>query len=188
MMRLLVHMRLFTRMFITSIAALSAIPIVVFGCATEELPPYGDPAKVVGGTGTETSSSTGGSCTPNPSCAVSFANDLFPLFQGTTKCAETSTCHGGGFGDLTLMDTDAKTLRAGLLAATLAGDPYIVPCDENASKILCNMDLGTGVTNTYGKCAPLMPKLSVDAVDDMPLTQVQVDSIKGWILCGAPDN
>jgi hypothetical protein len=178
-------MHLLTRIILATIAA---IPIAAFGCATEEIPPYGDPAKVVGAAGA--GSSTGGNCVPDAGCGVSFANDVFPILETSAKCSEATVCDGGNAGDVLLMGGDPKALREGLLAAKLGGiDPYIVPCDANASKMPCNMRIETGQVNTYPKCGALMPKVDPDdAVDDVRLTQQQIDTIAEWIQCGAPDN
>jgi hypothetical protein len=181
-----VPMHLLIRMFLASIAA---IPIVAFGCATEEIPPYGEPGKVVGGSG-EPGATSGGNCTPDAGCAVSFQMDVFPILEDVAKCSEATACHGGNAGDIQLTGGNPKTLREGLLAAKLGGvDPYVVPCDASASKMPCNMRIETGQTNTFPKCGALMPKVDPDdAVDDVRLNQDQINTIAEWIQCGAPDN
>jgi hypothetical protein len=174
-----------------ALAACAALALISSGCATEEIPPYGDPARVVGGAGPGGSTGSGGSCTVNSQCPRSYKNDVFPILENTAKCSAMGTCHGSGGGDLTLNAGDA----AGTLA-TLKGysfqqtSPYIVPCDKAASKMLCNLRVeGDAGSNPYGSCGSRMPKASAgDSVDDAPLSLDQLNIIAEWIECGAPDN
>jgi hypothetical protein len=67
--------------------------------------------------------------------------------------------------------------------------PYIVPCDPAASKMMCNLKLDpVDGTNMYGSCTPTMPKVLMDAVDDAPLSLIELNKIAEWITCGALDN
>jgi hypothetical protein len=106
------------------------------------------------------------------------------------KCAD-GACHAVGSGQPPeLMAGNASAMRQALLDHQLLGKPYIVPCDPMASRMPCNMKLGsmTGL-NTYGDCSPRMPKVSAtDAVADDYLIQTDVNTIAEWITCGAPDN
>jgi hypothetical protein len=187
----------------------SAVSAALFGgCATEEIPPYGDPAKVIGGVGATGSgsassssgssgssgSSSSGMCMPDAGCAVSFANDVFPILENTAKCS-AAVCHGPGAAQAPVMTPgDAKATVQVLLGHPFneGSDPYIVPCNPAASKMICNMKLDTGNdTNPFGPdCLPRMPKVKIadDGVADAPLTVMELNKIAEWISCGAPDN
>ena len=188
----------------------SAVCAALFGgCATEEIPQYGDPAKVIGGVGatgsgsgaasssgstSSSGASSSGMCMPDAGCAVSFAMDVFPILEDKAKCS-AATCHGVGAGQAPVMTAgDAKATVQVLLAHMFneGPDPYIVPCNPAASKMICNMKLDSGNdSNPYGPdCLPRMPKvkLSDDGVADAPLSLMELNTIAEWITCGAPDN
>lgn len=173
------------RSSILLLAAIAALPMAVAGCATEEIPPYGDPAKVVGGSGP--SSSSGGTCMGDPMCTVSFANDVLPILETKGKCADQA-CHGTGAGTISLTAGDANALRAELLGLSVANGPYIA-CDAlETSKMLCNLRVEMGVMKPPN-CGSLMPKVDLDdTVDDARINQAEFTTIEEWILCGAPDN
>lgn len=174
------------RSSILLLAAFAALPLAVAGCATEEIPPYGDPAEVVGGAGAS-SSSGGATCTGDPMCTVSFANDVVPILETKGKCADAQ-CHGMGAGTITLTAGNAKKLRAELLDLSVAGGPYIACDTPENSKMLCNMRVEMGVTKPPN-CGGLMPKVDPDdTVDDARLNQSEYTTIEEWIKCGAPDN
>lgn len=175
------------------------------GCATEEIPQYGDPAKVIGGVGAtgsgagssssgSGSSSSSGMCMPDAGCMVSFKNDVFPILEMKAKCSDAA-CHAPGANHVPVMTPgdSAATLQS-LLMHPFQEDPnspYISPCNVTASKIICNMKLDTGNnTNPYvpQDCLPRMPKVQSDAVDDAPLSVTDLNKIAEWISCGAPDN
>jgi hypothetical protein len=185
-----------------------AVSAALFGgCATEEIPQYGDPANLVGSAGAtagsgEASSSASGSgsgssssgmCMPDPMCMVSFATDVFPILEMKAKCSDAD-CHAPAAARAPVMTPgDAKATHAVLIKHPFNEDdkmPYIVPCNPMASKMMCNMKLGSGTgLNTYGDCAPRMPKVSaMDTVADDYLTQTELNTIAEWITCGAPDN
>jgi hypothetical protein len=159
-----------------------------WGCASEEIPTYGDPARVaggVGGGGVGGSTTTSVMCDVDPACAVSFKDDIFPVLDTTSKCATTTAkCHGEGIGNLTLVEGDAASYYKGFKECTVknAGD-CIVPCDPDSSKLLCNFKVSAG-TNKYGKCGKLTMPIKVA---DAP-TEAQLQAIADWITCGAPDN
>jgi len=181
----------------------SALSAAMFGgCATEEIPQYGDPANLVGsagatagasGSSSGASGSSSGMCYPDAGCAVSFANDIFPILETKGKCSEAE-CHApAAMRAPAITAGDAAASYAVLIAHPFNEDPmvkYIAPCDTAASKILCNMKLGamTGL-NAYGDCSPRMPKVTaMDTVADDYLTQAEVNKIAEWITCGAPNN
>ncbi|MDI3288840.1 hypothetical protein [Polyangium sp. 15x6] len=174
------------RSSILLLAALAALPMAVAGCATEEIPPYGDPAEVVGGAGAS-SSSGGVTCTGDSMCAVSFANDVVPILEAKGKCADAQ-CHGMGAGTISLTAGNAETLRTELLGLTVANGPYIACEAAENSKMLCNLRVEMGVTKPPN-CGSLMPKVDPDdTVDDARLNQTEYTTIEEWIKCGAPDN
>src|SRR5262245_43712268 len=95
--------RLRTRLS-TPLAACAAAVVgagaLAAACATAETPAESHGDCVAAGCLTGTSSSSGGTtsmaCTPNPACAVSWANDIFGgIVDGTAGCT-TMACHGGG--------------------------------------------------------------------------------------------
>lgn len=174
-------------------AASAALSFASAGCATEEIPPYGDPARVVAGAGPSGGGTSGGSsCTPSMNCAVSFQNDVMPILDDTAKCSATGACHGSSKGQITLTKGDVfgtlNTLRdLELKNENLELVPYIVGCDPAASYMLCNLKLTSG-NLPYEKCGSAMPKVIDDGIDDMGLTDEQFKTIEEWIKCGAPSN
>lgn len=163
----------------------------LWSCASEEIPRYGDPARVGGGQGGDTGTSSspggggsGGACVVDAACAVSFKDDLFPVLDGKSKCAFSPGCHGDGKGNLTLTAADVGSYYEGLTKLKLKdGTSNIVPCDPAGSKMLCNLKVSSG-TNPYGKCgSQLMPLNPVNA----PTTD-DLKAIEDWITCGAPNN
>jgi hypothetical protein len=174
-----------------ALAASAAISFASAGCATEEIPPYGDPARVVAGAGPSGGASGGGSCTPQASCSVNFDKDVMPILDGPAKCSAT-VCHGGSKGGITLMAGDVfgtlNTLRdLELKDENLNLVQYIAPCDPASSYMLCNLQLASG-PGPYGTCGSLMPKVDDDGVDDVALTDAEFKVIEDWIKCGAPSN
>ncbi len=168
------------------------------GCASEVIPNYGDPAQVAGGVGgaggSVTTSNDGGGggttstpteCQVDPACAVSFLEDVFPVLDTKGGCAAASPCHQAGAKGLTLMPGDAAGYYDALTNYTLddPADPYVVPCDPDKSTILCNLQLSGGAENPFGTCGTKMPI----SPDDGP-TAAELDAIKDWIACGAPNN
>ena len=156
---------------------------VVAGCATEENVNFGDPARVVGGFFQSTA--TGPPCTPDFGCSVSWATDIYaPLLAGKAKCGD-ALCHEQETGGFTFSPTDAAAAYASLTDFTLAGEgAYIVPCDPDASTMLCNLSVDVG-SNPFGGCGSPMPKMLASAA---ALSPNELDLIATWIQCGAPDN
>lgn len=184
------------RFAFAALAMAAVASVVVAACSTEEEIIFGDPAcpanrcqaSAAGGTG------EGTDCTmPDENCAVHFAADIFePIFDanGSAKCANAQ-CHGNPAdiqGDLVLVPGDAFSSREALLAYQFdkPAGPYITCQNPPESRILCNMFLGIGVTNTYGKCLTTMPL--IDELGAEPLTESQLELIAQWIACGAPNN
>jgi hypothetical protein len=131
---------------------------------------------------------------PDAGCAKSWANDVFPILETKAKCSNAE-CHAPAQAQPPVITPgDAKASLAVLLAHPFneePSEPYIVPCNPAASKMICNMRLDTGNnTNPFGPdCLPRMPKVSsLDAVDDLPITVDELNTIAEWITCGAPDN
>jgi hypothetical protein len=185
------------RVALAALAMAAAASFLAAACSTEEEIIFGDPAcpanrcqaaGAAGGTG------EGTDCTnPDENCAVHFAADIFdPIFDanGSAKCANTQ-CHGNPMdiqGDLLLVPGDAFSSREALLKYQFdkPAGPYITCKNPPESRILCNMFLGIGVTNTYGKCLTTMPL--IDELGAEPLTEMQLELIAQWIACGAPNN
>lgn len=164
-------------LWVVGIAALAC------ACRSEETVLYGDPANVAGG-GSDNGTATSTMCEPDLNCSVSFQDDVFPILDTKAGCGKTPTCHGDGAGELTLIAGDADNYLTTLSAYTLLDEgPYIVPCDPDASKLLCNLRPLTGETNPFGTCGSRMPKNAEDGP-----TEAEINLIKDWILCGAPDN
>ena len=172
--------------FIHLLAAIAALPMAIAGCATEEIPPYGDPDKVVGGSG-PSSSAGGGTCMADPMCGVSFAMAVVPILEAKGKCADQA-CHGTGAGTLTLTAGNPQKLREEFFGITVANGPYINCETPGDSKMLCNLRVEMGVTKPP-TCGALMPQVDPDdTVADARLNQMEFDTIQEWIQCGAPDN
>lgn len=168
------------------------------GCASEVIPTYGDPAQVAGGVGggvtttgpggsggNSTTSSTSTECVPDPECDVSFAEDVFPVLDTKGGCAAASPCHQSGAKGLTLTPGDVASYYQALTSYTLdsPAEPYIAPCDPAGSTILCNLQLSDGSESEFGKCGTLMPYTPAGSP-----TPAELDLIKDWIACGAPNN
>lgn len=158
-----------------------------WGCASEEIPKYGDPAQVAGGVGgsgggTSAGGSGGAACVPDAACAVSFEADIFPVLDGTGKCASGSPCHGDGAGDITIQP-DAASYLAVLKDISISTGKYVVPCEPENSQILCNLKVSDAADNPHGECGKTMPITAQDGP-----TVDQLKAIEDWIACGAPEN
>jgi hypothetical protein len=184
------------RVVLAALAMAAVGSFLAVACSTEEDIIFGDPAcpanRCQGGAAGGGDAVT--DCTmPDENCAVHFAADIFdPILDanGTAKCANTQ-CHGNPMdiqGDLLMAPGDAFLSREALLAYQFdkPAGPYITCKNPAESKILCNMFLGIGVTNKYGKCLTTMPL--VDELGAQPLTESQLELIAQWIACGAPNN
>lgn len=158
------------------------------GCATQETVPVDDLVPIVCGQFCDSATTTTtSSCTPDPNCQFAWTTDVYAgILESSTAgaCGEPG-CHETAVGGLEFPKGDAASAYANLLAYQLAGDPYVSPCDPSGSAMLCNLALESSVTNPYASttCGSLMPKSSFP-----PLTQTQLDTIAGWIDCGAPEN
>lgn len=128
-------------------------------------------------------------CTVDMSCAAKWSDIFANIIDNTnTGCTSTSgLCHGTGKGGITLtpgMAHDAYVAMTGYTTLDTPGPvkKYIVPCDTNASAMLCNMKPESGMTNPYGNCGSTMPLVGTS------LTMAQLQTIADWIACGAPEN
>jgi hypothetical protein len=116
---------------------------------------------------------------PNPTpaeCTVSWANDVFPLFDetGPYLCA-LGGCHNGP-NDATgvnMVAGDEEGSYIALAAFVNGGRPYISPNAEDSPYLMCNIDPKT--TAPYG--TP-MPDLST-VVSDADLQLIGL-----WAACG----
>jgi hypothetical protein len=171
------------------------------GCATEELPDYGDPAEAERPFGDDVQA--GGDCTVNNACGVSWQNRIHAtIFAAPFDGGEPSggcgapACHDEGAGGLLFPADDPEEAYFRLTAYELVGGrPYIVPCHPELSHIMCNLKFQAGTDNPYvgddleftGGCGSPMPKPDED-VPAQPLTEDQLEDIAEWIACGAPQN
>lgn len=164
----------------------------LWGCASEEIPTYGVPAQIsgVGGGGNGTSSGGsggGGGATCDPTCKATFAEDVFPVLDTTAKCATGALCHGADGsspGDFQVTAADPDSYYDLLTTFVIeSGEKYVVACDPDNSKLLCNLKVSDG-DNPRGACGKkLMP---IDPADAPTLAQIK--AIEDWIACGAPKN
>ncbi len=153
-------------------------------CATESEVLFGEPGEIVGADAAAVTS--GGSCTPDLTCDVSFRDDVFPVLAETARCGDAG-CHATAIAQFEF-PPEPGPARDALLAYVFQGsDGYVVPCEPAQSKILCNLNLGEA-SEPGELCGSPMPKLIDDQVADEPLDPDQRAAIVTWIDCGAPDN
>ena len=111
----------------------------------------------------------------------------FPPIGGPepTGACGVPGCHKVAVAGLLFPPDDAAAAYDNLIEYKLGLDPYVVPCDAASSTLLCNLALESGVINPTAlePCGWPMPKPPHD-----PLTQDQLNTIVGWIDCGAPEN
>lgn len=186
-----------------AIIAVGSVGLIALGaCATEETLNVGDPAKVSGGFG-EITNTNDAACTPDFDCAVSWKDDVYAaIFDAPTSASMPSgacgaaDCHDSGAGGLTFPVGNATDAYLRLTSYNLAGvGSYIVACRPDLSPIMCNLAFAEGVENPYvgptanftGGCGSPMPKLTAGSAGDA-LNQEQLNTIAGWIACGAPQN
>jgi len=116
----------------------------------------------------------------------SFKLDVAPILDemGSGGCSASSMCHGTvDNGKLKLPKGDTAAIYKALLGYSLdatpgPAGPYVVPCDPDASKLLCNLALKSGNATT---CGLVMPPIG-------GLTDAEFNIISEWIACGALDN
>lgn len=104
---------------------------------------------------------------------VSYANDIFPIFDGA-GCL-TSACHGGLNDSQYFMTTYAELFRSGLQAEVF-GLCTIEPGNPNASYLIEKL-------YPRPRSGVQMPNENRD-----PLTIDQINLIRTWIAEGAADN
>ncbi len=166
---------------VTARVHLFGIGALLVGCATEEEILFGDPEDLA--LGTSAGVTSGGNCVPDPTCEVSFRDDVLPPLLEQARCADGG-CHATAIAGFAF-PTAATEAREALVAYTFQGaDGYVVPCEPERSKMLCNLVSEDG----GGSCGSPMPKLLDDAVDDVALQAADVQALADWISCGAPDN
>ncbi len=182
-----------THLAASALAALllAGFALVTPSCATEEPVTFADAGQTPNGTPVVTSSSgsssstSGGSCTVNQACPVSFKNDIFPaIIEGAGSCTKDG-CHANGTanGNMELNAGDAAGAYTELINYTLmpksgmGSGPYVTPCDLT-SRLLCNLAVEGSSSAPCGTVMPIGKKI----------TQMQYDQIAEWISCGAPDN
>jgi hypothetical protein len=181
---------------------MAAASAYALGCSTEDEILFGGPEACIAGrcTGNSTTStaSGGSDCMggdPDAGCAVSFKTDIYDALlseAGKARCADAQ-CHGDAAdpgGDFYFPPKDAAAARTALLSYQLdnPAGPYVTCAAPAMSKLLCNMFLGVGNTNPYGKCGSTMPQLLNPDVGQAVLTQADLELIEDWITCGAPNN
>ena len=176
------------------LGSLFLVGILAGGCATEEEVRFGEPGRVTGGF--EGVTVTGGSCQVNGACTVSWRQQIFgQVLDGPPGACGAIGCHRDGAGNF-VFPADSDAAYESLLAFDLPGGrPYVVPCEPALSHIMCNLRLATGVENPYvgpdaaftGGCGSSMPKADA-SVGSAPLSQVDLDLLVEWVLCGAPRN
>ncbi|WP_394822904.1 hypothetical protein [Pendulispora albinea] len=115
-------------------------------------------------------------------CDTSWKKDIFePMFKtaGTMKCSSGTACHGDNGTSPIMSDTDPEAARAQLALFIMPGNkkPYIDVCgkDPDGSGMVCNLG---------GACGSQMPKTSTGQL----ATAAQMETIRKWLACGAPNN
>ena len=130
------------------------------------------PGNDSGTTGGDTGTGTG-------NCAVSWANDVFPMLESTGSGGCGSTlCHANGTRPPYVLDGNAAGTYNTFKGYTIInGKPYIAPGDTNVadSTIDCDLVAGTCGANKM----PLAPGV---------LSTAQLTTIDTWVKCGAPQN
>jgi hypothetical protein len=144
---------------------------------TGTTPPAGDggspPPSTDGGTTPPAEGGTTGTC------AVSWANDVFPMLEstGSGSCG-SAACHANGAQQPPVLDGNAAGTYNAFKGYTLLNNVgYITPGDTSpaGSSMDCNL-----VTNSCG--AGVMP------MAPGALSAAQKTTIDVWIKCGAPQN
>jgi hypothetical protein len=164
----------------TTLAILTAAVLTV-GCEDDKVrfgPPGG--LRIRGGAqaGLACPLPAGVSPTPTPAecAAVSWANDVFPLFDATGPylCA-LGGCHDGpnDINGVNMVSGNEELSYQALAAFTNGGRPYVSPNVDDNPYLICNIDPMT--TEPYG--TP-MPDLS------MVVTPADLALIGTWAACG----
>jgi hypothetical protein len=149
------------------------------GCATETEVLFGEPDEILGADAATISS--GGSCTPDLSCSVSFRDDIFPVLVETARCSSAG-CHATAIAQFEFPE-NAGDAREALLAYVFQGsEAYVLPCQPEASKFLCNLNLGEAA-QPGSSCGSPMPKLIDDAVSDTALSQADYGAVRSSRCC-----
>lgn len=164
-----------------------ALGALSLGCSTEDEIQFGDPLCPANRCKDDVAGASSGGSVGTTDCpegvdgsgCPSWKDDIFgPIVDtnGAGQCA-TSGCHSGpNASDPVLAPGDAQETRMALLTYEMkaSGGRYISCVEPDDSKILCNL-------SETGACGlPMPPGTKLD--------QTQIDQIKEWIKCGAPDN
>jgi hypothetical protein len=190
-------------------AVVAGTVLTAFSCATQESHDFSNGACVAGGCEETVAASAGSSTSSSSSSGTmcmdagcpSWATDIYTaiLDNGLTRCTDAQ-CHGPeagvGAGGITLLPGDPTDAWTVITSPTQKTPPIpnaagakvlVVPCNPEASGLLCNMAVPMGTTNMYGMCGNEMP---LDLLTPAPvdLTSSQIATIAAWIQCGAPNN
>lgn len=184
------------RLFGALVAVVLSGPVAFVACSAVEQPKIGSfdtskdlvrpnfPGSVSGGCGTIV--------TPDPSCAVKFSTDIYPMLtSGSPWNCAASGCHGSttaqplpyGFG-IGVNPTPAIAYST-MAATTSFAKPIINPCSTvpGDSYLYCNIGGTAGGTT---QCGPAMPQGARDKPTDPPPTGS--DKLETWLKCGSPNN
>jgi hypothetical protein len=172
-----------------ALLAIVACSATIASCASEESVTFGLPDAGTNPVGSGATS--GGVCTVDPMCKVSFKTAIFDaIIDGPAGCTGAALCHGGDTpqGDMILKPGDAHGAYVEFTNYELKKTPgpggsYVTPCDPANSKMLCNTSI-SDADNPYGVCGTLMPF----GTGSTKLTKKQLDTLAEWIACGAPEN
>lgn len=171
-----------------ALLGLVALTVTISSCASEESIKFGLPDA---GPIPSSGATTGGVCSVDPMCKVSFKKDIFTaIIDGPAGCTGAALCHGGDTpqGDMILKPGDSHGAYSEFINYELKKSPgpagvYIAPCDATNSRMLCNTAI-SDADNPYGVCGTAMPFGSAAT----KLTKKQLDTLAEWIACGAPEN
>lgn len=113
----------------------------------------------------------GGSC-------PSFANDIFPYFNGAWACTSAG-CHGGPQAPQMNPASASETI-AGMASYSIAGKPYL-PTGTGGGDAGDPVTSSSFMCNVQGTCGSKMPK-----APGIDLTGEEICLVQAWLRCGAP--
>jgi hypothetical protein len=150
------------------------------GATTEVATVPGAEGGTSGGGSTIVCVAAGGTVIDGGPCAVSFKNDILPIF-GRSTCVQTS-CHGGATPPspprIEPSDAPAMWQLFASFKMNTGNLAYINPCDKDKTKagMACNL-------YAVGACGVPMPLGGTPATP-----QADIDKIEQWLGCGSPNN